>query len=67
MDKLSELDRLKVKVEHAPGQQDLVAIRNKVEETLYQKLGVESEVEVSAPESLEKALFKAQRMIHTYK
>ena len=67
IDSPDEVNKLKVRVEHAPGQQGVTAIKNKTEEALYQKLGVDSEVEILAPGNLTRTLFKAQRMIHTYK
>lgn len=62
---VKELDRLKVKVETRPGIGELTRLKGQVEETLYQRLGIDSEVELVPARSLPRALFKAQRLITT--
>jgi phenylacetate-CoA ligase len=66
VDKPGEQQRLKVKVESRPEVENLGALKNQVEETLYRDLGVESEVELVPMGTLGRPLFKAQRIITTY-
>ena len=61
-----ELDRLMVKVEHKPKGKDLRTLANHVEEALYDRLGVESKVELVPPGSIGHPLVKAMRVITTY-
>jgi len=67
VDRPGELERLKVKVEHRPEAKDIGALKNQVEEAIYRDLGIESEVEIIDVGGIERALFKAQRLITTYK
>ena len=60
-------DRLKLKVECQPHAQDLRSLSGRVEEALYHGLGVESEVELVPMGGISRVLFKAQRVITTYK
>ena len=60
------LDRLMVKVEHKPEVKDLGALANRVEEALFDGLGVESEAELVPPGSIGHPLVKAMRVITTY-
>lgn len=61
-----DLERLKVKIEHEPQVQDLRALKEKVEENLYNELNIGSEVELVPPGSIQRVAFKAQRVIKTY-
>jgi len=67
VDKPGKLERLKVKVEYRPETKDKGALRKQVEESIYRDLGVESEVELVEIGSIGRALFKAQRLITTYR
>ncbi len=66
VDMPGELERLKIKVEYRPEIKDLRTMREKVEEALYQGLGVESEVELVPAGTIGRSLFKAKRLITTY-
>ena len=65
LDQPGELDRLKLKAEYQPEIKDVAALKNQLEEALYRDLGVENEVELAPLRSLARALFKAQRLIHS--
>jgi phenylacetate-CoA ligase len=62
-----KLDSLKVKVEYKPEVKDIPVLVKKVEEAIYNGLGVESGVELVPKGSIGRVLFKAQRVITTYK
>jgi len=66
LDKPGELERLKVKMEYKSGVTDLSALRSRVEETIHNNLGVESEIELLEIGSIVSETFKAQRIIKTY-
>jgi phenylacetate-CoA ligase len=61
-----ELDRLRVKVEHRPEAGDLGSLGTRIGEAFHNELGIESEVEFVPKGSIDRALFKAQRLITTY-
>ena len=65
LDKPSELERLRLKVEFKPDIRDLHALKQKVEEAIYRDLAIESGVELVPVGTLERTLFKAQRVITT--
>ena len=66
LDKPGELEKLKVKMEYKSGITDLNTLRNRAEETIYNNLGVESEVELLEVGSIVSETFKAQRIVKTY-
>jgi len=61
-----KLDRLKLKVEYKPEVKDARPLVKKVEEAIYNGLGVESDVELVPKGSIARVLFKAQRVISAY-
>ena len=61
-----KLDSLKIKVEYKPEVKNIPVLVNKVEEAIYNGLGVESDVELVPKGSIGRVLFKAQRVITTY-
>jgi phenylacetate-CoA ligase len=61
-----KLDRLKLKVEYKPEVKDIPILVKKVEEAVYNGLGVENSVELVPKGSIGRVLFKAQRVITTY-
>jgi phenylacetate-coenzyme A ligase PaaK-like adenylate-forming protein len=61
-----KLDRLKLKVEYKPEVKDIPILVKKVEEAVYNGLGVENSVELVQKGSIGRVLFKAQRVITTY-
>jgi phenylacetate-CoA ligase len=62
-----KLERLKLKVEYKPEVKDARPLVKKIEEAIHNGLGVESEVELVPKGSIGRVLFKAQRVITTYK
>jgi phenylacetate-CoA ligase len=66
VDKPGELERLKVKVEVEPQVKDTESLKRETEKTFDKKLGVESEVEIVPIGTIERAMWKAQRLISTY-
>ena len=67
LDKPGELERLKVKVEAKAEVKDIKALQKQVEEALVQSLGVDTEVELVPIGILSRSLFKAERLITSYK
>jgi phenylacetate-CoA ligase len=61
-----KLDSLKIKVEYKPDVKDIPVLVKRVEESIYNGLGVESSVELVPKGSIGRVLFKAQRVITTY-
>jgi phenylacetate-CoA ligase len=61
-----KLNSLKIKVEYKPEVKDIPILVKKVEEAIYNGLGVESEAELVPKGSIGRVLFKAQRVISTY-
>jgi phenylacetate-CoA ligase len=61
-----KLERLKLKVEYKPEVKDARPLVKKVEQTIHNGLGVESDVELVPKGSIGRVLFKAQRVITTY-
>ena len=45
---------------------DMAALRSRAEEAFNRELGVESEIEMVPPGTIERAIFKAQRIIKTF-
>lgn len=66
VDKPGELSRLKVKAEIRRGLKEPAGLKSRVEVAFHQGLGVESEVELVPPGTLERAIFKAQRVKKTF-
>lgn len=66
VDKPGELELLKVKAETEPHIKDISALKKQTEIALNQKLGVESQVELVPLGTIERALWKAQRLVTTY-
>jgi len=66
VDKPGELSRLKVKVETGRGVKESTALRRRVEEGFHRVLGVEAEVELVSPGTIDRAIFKVQRIIKTF-
>jgi phenylacetate-CoA ligase len=62
-----KLERLKLKAEYRPETKDARSLAGHVGEALYKGLGVESEVELIPKGSIGRVLFKAQRVITTFK
>jgi phenylacetate-CoA ligase len=62
-----KLERLKLKAEYRPEAKDARSLANGIGEALYKGLGVESEIELVPKGSIGRVLFKAQRVITTYK
>jgi phenylacetate-CoA ligase len=62
-----KLERLKLRVEYKPEVKDARPLAKKIEEAIHNGLGVESEVELVPKGSIGRVLFKAQRVITTYK
>ena len=57
---------LRLKIEHKSEVKDLSALREKVEETLFHKLGINAEVDLVPKGTLERVTFKAQRIEKLY-
>ena len=67
VDRPTELDRLKAKVEYRPEVKDVKALQNQVEGMLSQGLNIESEVElVPMGTILRTVVGRAPRVIKTY-
>ena len=66
VDAPGELARLKVRLETGRGVKDSAALRSRAEEAFNRELGVESEIELVSPGTIERAIFKAQRIIKTF-
>ena len=66
VDAPGELTRMKVKLETRRGIRESAALRNWVEEAFNRELGVDSEVEIVPSGTIERAIFKAQRIIKTF-
>ena len=58
-----ESERLKVKVEVKPTAEELERLKHQTEEALYQRLGIDTEVELVSLGDIGRTLFKAQRLI----
>jgi len=65
-DKPGELEKLKVKVEVESQVKNLEALKRETEAAFNQKLGVESEIELVPLGTMERAVWKAQRLVTTY-
>jgi phenylacetate-CoA ligase len=61
-----DMDNLKLRIEHKSGVKELRVLRNKVEEALYNQLGIKAEVDLVATGTLERVTFKAQRIERRY-
>jgi phenylacetate-CoA ligase len=61
-----EMECLKLRIEHKSGVKELRALRKKVEEALFNQLGIEAEVELVSTGTLERVTFKAQRIERRY-
>jgi phenylacetate-CoA ligase len=61
-----KLEKLKLRVEYKPEVEDARPLVKKVEQTIHNGLGVESDVELVPKGSIGRVLFKAQRVITTY-
>jgi phenylacetate-CoA ligase len=61
-----EMEILKLRIEHKSGAKELRALREKVEETVFRKLGVNAEVDLVPKGTLERVTFKAQRIEKRY-
>lgn len=57
-----DMDKLKLRIEHRSGVKELRVLQSKVEEALFNQLGVEAEVELVSAGILERVTFKAQRI-----
>lgn len=66
LDHPGELERLKVKAEIRPENENPEEVKKRVEEMIQKNLGIESEVELAPLGSLGRSLFKAQRVIKAY-
>jgi len=66
VDKAGELPGLKVKLEAGRGVKDMATLRSRAKEAFNRELGVESEIEMVPPGAIERAVFKAQRIIKTF-
>jgi len=66
VDKPGELERLKVKVEVEPQVKDAESLKRETETEFNKRLGIESEVEIVPVGTIERAMWKAQRLITTY-
>ncbi|MDY6968434.1 MAG: hypothetical protein SVR08_07255 [Spirochaetota bacterium] len=66
VDKPGELDRLKIKAEYRAEVNDLSHLRGRLEESIYNELGVNCEVELVPVGTLNRVIFKAQRIITTF-
>ncbi len=62
-----KLERLKLKVEYKTKVKEARPLVKKVEQTIHNGLGVESDVELVPKGTIGRVLFKAQRVITTYK
>ena len=61
-----EMETLKLRIEHKGEVKQLRALREKVEETLFRKLGINAEVDLVPKGTLERVTFKAQRIEKLY-
>lgn len=61
-----EMETLKLRIEYKSGARELRALKEKVEETLFRKLGVNAEVDLVPKGTLERVTFKAQRIEKRY-
>jgi phenylacetate-CoA ligase len=61
-----EMETLRLRIEHKSGAKELRALREKVEEALFHKLGVNAEVDLVPKGTLERVTFKAQRIEKLY-
>jgi len=66
MDSPGELSRIKVKVETVREINNTAALKSRVEQAFNRDLGVDAEVDVVPPGTIERAIFKAQRVIKTF-
>ncbi|MDY7030392.1 MAG: AMP-binding protein [Thermodesulfobacteriota bacterium] len=58
----SEMEFLKLKLEHKPNVKDLKSLRERVEEAIFNEIRVKSQIELVPPGSLQRVTFKAQRV-----
>ena len=61
-----EMEILKLRVEYKSEVKELKALREKIEEALFHKLGIEAEVDLVPKGTLERVTFKAQRIEKLY-
>jgi phenylacetate-CoA ligase len=61
-----DMERLRLKIEHRSEVKDLRVLREKVEETIFRKLGINAEVGLVAKGTLDRVTFKAQRIERLY-
>ncbi|MFH2013114.1 MAG: AMP-binding protein [Pseudomonadota bacterium] len=57
-----DMDLLKLKLEHKPEVKNIKTLREKVEEAIFNEIGVKSELELVTQGSLQRVTFKAQRV-----
>ena len=60
------MDILKLRVEHKKDVKGLKALKGKIEESLFDELGLNAEVDVVPKGSLGRVTFKAQRIERLY-
>jgi phenylacetate-CoA ligase len=61
-----EMETLKLRIEHKSDAKQLRALKEKVEETLFRKLGINADVDLVPKGKLERVTFKAQRIEKLY-
>ncbi len=61
-----EMDILKLRVEHRDGVKGLTSLKGKIEEALFNELGLNAEVDMVSRGSLDRVTFKAQRVERLY-
>jgi len=66
VDAPGELPRLKVKLETRRGVKNSSVLKSRAEEAFHRELGVDTEVEMVPPGTIERTIFKAQRIIKTF-
>jgi len=66
VDAPGELSRLKVKLETGRGVKNSSVLKSRAEEAFHRELGVDTEVEMVPPGTIERTIFKAQRIIKTF-
>jgi len=66
IDSPGELSHIKVKVEAIGERKNEGALKSRVEQAFNQSLGVDTDVEILSPGTIERTIFKAQRVIKTF-
>jgi phenylacetate-CoA ligase len=61
-----EMETLKLRIEHKDEVEQLRVLKEKVEEALFRKLGINAEVDLEPKGKLERVTFKAQRIVKLY-